>query len=165
MRDADATRRAILDAARGVFAAAGPGATHVRAIARVAGCNVERIYYYYGDKGALFVATVQDAVRQLATACADPDSATGWFQAAAEHPEAARLLLWSGLTGDSEAIRELAGAGGAGRAALIVHAIAWAAFLDLDLQGSQTYRQALEAIGRGGGGPPPDPPPPPGLGR
>jgi AcrR family transcriptional regulator len=66
-RDAAATRRALLDAARELFAAAGYDATTVRAIADRAGVNQALLFRYFGSKEGLFAdAVLGPAVRLLA---------------------------------------------------------------------------------------------------
>jgi AcrR family transcriptional regulator len=57
--DASDRRAAILDAARGQFAAQGFGGTSMRSIAREAGVDVSLISHYFGDKSGLLVATME----------------------------------------------------------------------------------------------------------
>jgi AcrR family transcriptional regulator len=63
--DAADRRTAILDAARGQFAAQGFGGTSMRSIAREAGVDVSLISHYFGDKSGLLVATMQLPVNPL----------------------------------------------------------------------------------------------------
>ncbi|WP_158228116.1 TetR/AcrR family transcriptional regulator [Pseudonocardia sp. MH-G8] len=66
-RDAAATRRALLDAGRALFATAGYDATTVRAIAQRAGVNQALLFRYFGSKEGLFgEAVLGDAVQLLA---------------------------------------------------------------------------------------------------
>ncbi|VXB51027.1 TetR/AcrR family transcriptional regulator [Aeromicrobium sp. 9AM] len=58
-------RTAILDAARGQFAAQGFGGTSMRSIAREAGVDVSLISHYFGDKSGLLVATMQLPVNPI----------------------------------------------------------------------------------------------------
>jgi AcrR family transcriptional regulator len=58
-RDAEQTRRAILDAAVLEFARLGMGGARVDEIGRRAGCNLRMIYYYFGSKEALYVAALE----------------------------------------------------------------------------------------------------------
>ena len=58
-------RTAILDAARGQFAAQGLGGTSMRSIAREAGVDVSLISHYFGDKSGLLVATMQLPVNPI----------------------------------------------------------------------------------------------------
>jgi AcrR family transcriptional regulator len=66
-RDAAATRQALLDAGRTLFAAAGYDATTVRGIAERAGVNQALLFRYFGSKEGLFdEAVLADAVQLLA---------------------------------------------------------------------------------------------------
>jgi AcrR family transcriptional regulator len=66
-RDAAATRQALLDAARQLFASAGYDATTVRAIADRAGVNQALLFRYFGSKEGLFdEAVLGDALQLLA---------------------------------------------------------------------------------------------------
>lgn len=58
-RDGQATRAAILDAARRLFVELGYEHTTVRAIAEQAGCNAALISRYFGGKAELFIAIVR----------------------------------------------------------------------------------------------------------
>lgn len=57
-RDAAATRQALLDAARDLFASAGYDATTVRAIADRAGVNQALLFRYFGNKEGIFAEAV-----------------------------------------------------------------------------------------------------------
>jgi AcrR family transcriptional regulator len=66
-RDAAATRQALLDAGRALFATAGYDATTVRGIAERAGVNQALLFRYFGSKEGLFgEAVLGDAVQLLA---------------------------------------------------------------------------------------------------
>jgi AcrR family transcriptional regulator len=67
-RDADATRRALLDAARALFAQDGYDATTVRAVADRAGVNQALLFRYFGNKEGLFVEAVRGRAMDLLTA-------------------------------------------------------------------------------------------------
>lgn len=67
-RDADATRRALLDAARVLFAKDGFDATTVRAVADRAGVNQALLFRYFGNKEGLFVEAVRGHALDLLTA-------------------------------------------------------------------------------------------------
>lgn len=56
---AEATRRAILDAAHGLFLADGYAATSIRAVARAAEVSEQTVYNAFGDKPSLLVAVGQ----------------------------------------------------------------------------------------------------------
>lgn len=62
-RDADATRAAIEEAARTVFAEQGYDAARTREIAALAGVNVALLARYFGGKEGLFVAAVLPTLR------------------------------------------------------------------------------------------------------
>jgi AcrR family transcriptional regulator len=62
-RDAQATRRAILDAAKGQFARSGYEAALLRDIASAAGADAALINRYFGGKEGLFAAVLDEAVR------------------------------------------------------------------------------------------------------
>lgn len=64
-RDADATRQALLDAARRRFARDGYAATTVRDIATDAGANVSLINRYFASKEGLFEACLESAGRSV----------------------------------------------------------------------------------------------------
>ncbi|HYH30352.1 MAG TPA: TetR family transcriptional regulator [Pseudonocardia sp.] len=64
-RDAAATRRALLDAGRHLFASAGYDATTVRGIAERAGVNQALLFRYFGSKEGLFGEAVLDEAMQL----------------------------------------------------------------------------------------------------
>ena len=52
------TKDAIIDAATDAFLEQGYTATTIRAVARRAGVDPALVYHYFGDKAALFVATM-----------------------------------------------------------------------------------------------------------
>ena len=59
VRDAEASRARILDAATAEFAAFGLAGARVDRIADVAGANKRMLYYYFGNKEALFLAVLE----------------------------------------------------------------------------------------------------------
>ena len=65
VRDADATRQRLIDAARAEFAQYGIAGARVDRIAANAASNKAQIYHYYGSKDALFDAVWEDLVTQL----------------------------------------------------------------------------------------------------
>lgn len=88
VRDSAATRRALLDAARELFAAAGYVDTTVRAVADRAGVNQALLFRYFGNKEGLFAEAVRgqamdllaggprtDLLDRTLTAILDPDAA------------------------------------------------------------------------------------------
>jgi AcrR family transcriptional regulator len=66
-RDAERTRRALLDAARAEFAAKGLAGARVSAIAERAGVNKQLISYYFGGKQGLYQALMDQWLAQEAT--------------------------------------------------------------------------------------------------
>src|SRR4051794_3354479 len=64
-RDAEATRRSILDAAGCEFADKGLSGARVDAIALRAGTTVRMIYYYFGSKDGLYRAALERAYRTM----------------------------------------------------------------------------------------------------
>ena len=59
MRNAEATRERILDAATAEFSAHGIAGARVDRIARTAGCNKNLIYIYFENKETLFTTVLQ----------------------------------------------------------------------------------------------------------
>lgn len=67
-RDPAGTRARILDAATREFARLGLGGARVDRIAARAGANKRMLYYYFGDKDALFLAVLEHAYEAIRTA-------------------------------------------------------------------------------------------------
>jgi TetR/AcrR family transcriptional regulator len=61
VRDAERTRRALLDAAEIEFAAKGLAGARVDVIAEEAAANKRMLYYYFGSKDELYVAVLERA--------------------------------------------------------------------------------------------------------
>jgi AcrR family transcriptional regulator len=59
VRDAEATRRRILQAARAEFARHGLGGARIDRIATAARSNKRMLYYYFGNKEGLFLAALE----------------------------------------------------------------------------------------------------------
>lgn len=102
MRDADATRRRILDAARAEFSEFGPAGARINRIAAASGANKERIYANFGSKEGLFEAVMSD------TLAAHADAMWEWGTSAEDlvdrlrrnhkrSPDLLRLMLWEAL--------------------------------------------------------------------
>ncbi len=103
-RDADATRRRILDAAEQAFAAHGLSGARVDAIAAATETNVRMIYYYFASKDGLYRAVLERAYgrmreheRALALDTLAPDEAIRrltehTFDYQQAHPEFVRLV-------------------------------------------------------------------------
>ncbi|RYH08286.1 TetR family transcriptional regulator [Tropicimonas sp. IMCC6043] len=110
-RDAEATRAAILDAARAEFAENGLGGGRIDAIADRAGINKAMIYHYFGSKDALFAEVLQQnyaliraAEAKLELARLEPAEAVGTFvefsfDYVAANPEFIKLLNEENLHG------------------------------------------------------------------
>src|SRR5262245_12922710 len=103
-RDAAATRRRLLQAAREEFAAHGIAGARVDRIAAAANANKAQIYHYYGDKDRLFDAAL-DVVTEEAVGAVpiDGDDLPGYaarlFDYHFDHPQLLRLVTWARLEG------------------------------------------------------------------
>ncbi|MGW1728629.1 TetR family transcriptional regulator [Streptomyces sp. NPDC002306] len=102
VRDAEATRRRILDAATAEFSAFGLAGARTARIAQTARSNQRMIYAYYGSKDGLFdavlehhVAAAQQAVTLDATDL--PGYAQQVFDFYRAHPHLVRLAMWQSL--------------------------------------------------------------------
>ena len=106
-RDAERTRRRILEAALQEFSAKGISGARVDAIAERATVNKRMLYYYFGSKDGLFRAVLRqrlsDSAAHQASARPSPGPAVGgeslvaldaWMAAS---PEYVRLLMWEAL--------------------------------------------------------------------
>ncbi len=67
-RDPDANRARILEAATAEFARCGFGGARVDRIAAAAGANKRMLYYYFGNKDALFGAVLEGAYERIRAA-------------------------------------------------------------------------------------------------
>ena len=99
MRDADATRAKLLEAAGAEFATRGIAGARVDRIAADAGCNKSLIYAYFGSKeglfDAVFDALVVDTVQDVPIDVDDlPGYAGRFFDWAVEHPRSVRLAIF-----------------------------------------------------------------------
>jgi AcrR family transcriptional regulator len=68
VRDAEATRRRILQAARAEFARHGLGGARIERIAQAARTNKRMLYYYFGNKEGLFLAALEAAYDDIRAA-------------------------------------------------------------------------------------------------
>ncbi len=122
-RDRQATRRAILFAAKEVLAESGFQEFGVNAVARRAGCDKQLIYRYYGGLDGLVDAIggelafwVRDGLRPIA-ALGPPVSygelierlALGFLEALREDPLVQRIVAWE-IAGPSPAVQRLTAA-------------------------------------------------------
>jgi len=102
MRNAEATKERILEAAMAEFSTYGIAGARVDRIAKAAGCNKNLIYIYFENKETLFTTVLG---RYLVPAYEDlafvPDDLEGYagrvFDFSMAHPELMRLLAWFSL--------------------------------------------------------------------
>ena len=94
-RDAEATRAAILDAARRQFAQLGYDRGALREIAREAGADVALIQRYFGGKEGLFTAALK--------ASFDPDRLRNWDRTA--FPREVATMMADNTFGDEESVQ------------------------------------------------------------
>jgi len=99
IRDAERTRKRLLEAATAEFAELGIAGARVNRIAEVAGCNKAMLYAYYGSKDqlfdAVFTAHVAEFLERVPFDAADLPGYAGrlhdYFE---ENPHAQRLAVW-----------------------------------------------------------------------
>ncbi|MEV0844351.1 TetR family transcriptional regulator [Streptomyces sp. NPDC049954] len=97
----NATRQAVLDAARARFAADGFKATTIRGIAADAGVDAALVMQFFRSKDELFAAVMAispDALAQLADAFGGPEHSLG------ERVVRAHLSVWEGGSKDAAAL-------------------------------------------------------------
>lgn len=99
IRDAQATQKRILEAARREFATYGIAGARVDKIAEIAQSNKSQIYYYFNSKEGLFDAVFNAiCVESLRATPIDatnlPDYAGRIFDSFEDYPEIARLTAW-----------------------------------------------------------------------
>ncbi|MGW2706218.1 TetR family transcriptional regulator [Streptomyces sp. NPDC001340] len=102
VRDPEATRARIFEAAVAEFARHGIAGARIDRIAAAAKANKQLIYAYFGNKAELFTQVLEKSMLDLAVAVpVDPDDIEGWVDRVidyhAAHPEVLRLLFWEGL--------------------------------------------------------------------
>ena len=102
VRDAEATRQRLIDAARAEFAEYGIAGARVDRIAAEAQANKAQIYHYFGSKDDLFDAVWEALVKQVTDeAPLDVEDLPGYAAALADgyakHPDLARLITWQRL--------------------------------------------------------------------
>ena len=101
-RDAEDTKRRLLEAAAQEFADRGIAGARIDRIAATAKANKALIYTYFGNKedlfDAVFNALVVDTVHDVPI---DPDDLAGYagrlFDRNLSHPQALRLAIWHAL--------------------------------------------------------------------
>ncbi|WP_020476015.1 TetR/AcrR family transcriptional regulator [Zavarzinella formosa] len=102
MRNAEATRERILEAATAEFSAYGIAGARVDRIAKNAGCNKNLIYIYFENKETLFTTVLQKhlarAFEEVQFTADDlPGYAGRLFDFAMANPDLFRLMTWFGL--------------------------------------------------------------------
>lgn len=102
VRDPEATRARIFEAAVAEFAQHGVAGARIDRIAAAAKANKQLIYAYFGNKAELFSQVVGRCMVDLAAAVpVDPDDIDGWVDRLLDyhtaHPELLRLLFWEGI--------------------------------------------------------------------
>ncbi|RTE11648.1 TetR family transcriptional regulator [Paenibacillus whitsoniae] len=111
MRNAEATRERILEAAMAEFSAFGIQGARVDRIAENAGINKNMIYIYFKNKQTLFNTILQ---KQLTRVYKEidftPEDLPGFavrvFDFAVNNPELMRLLAWSNIEQHAEGLSE-----------------------------------------------------------
>ncbi|WP_236565322.1 MULTISPECIES: TetR/AcrR family transcriptional regulator [Nocardia] len=103
MKRSDATRQALLRAARDEFAQYGLAGARVDRIAETAGVNKERIYGLFGSKDKLFDVILIETLREFIDvvkplADTEPGAYVGkLFDYHRDNPQLLRLMLWEAL--------------------------------------------------------------------
>ena len=102
MRNAEATRARILEAALAEFSAHGIAGARVDRIAQAAGCNKNLIYIYFTDKETLFTTVLSKHLLRVHQEYPfTPDDLPGYaakvFDFAMSNPDLMRLMAWSAL--------------------------------------------------------------------
>lgn len=102
VRDPEATKARIFEAAVAEFARHGIAGARIDRIATEAKANKQLIYAYFGNKAELFTRVLGKSMLDLAVALpVDPDDIEGWIDRLMDyheaHPELLRLLFWEGL--------------------------------------------------------------------
>lgn len=104
-RDGADTQTRILDAARTEFAAFGLAGARIDRIAKSASASKERMYAYYPDKKALFLAVLDLNLREFSSAVVLLDNdvpafAGALFDHTVSHPQHLRMIDWARLETD-----------------------------------------------------------------
>ncbi len=107
-RDADRTRRALLDAARREFADKGLAGARTSEIAERAGVNKQLISYYFGGKQGLYDAIVEQWLaqeREMADPSVSLDELIGRYLAVTRaQPDLQRLFIRQNLEADPDQV-------------------------------------------------------------
>lgn len=126
-RDAEATRRRLIEAAWAEFAEHGIAGARVDRIAASANANKAQIYHYFGSKDRLFDAVWDTLVDLIVTAAPLdardlPGFAAGLCEIYEQHPDLVRLITWQRLERGDDARHEAAVTASQTRADLIAQA-------------------------------------------
>lgn len=102
MRNAEATKERILDAAMKEFSSFGIAGARVDRIAKNAGCNKNLIYIYFENKETLFTTVLEKHLTRVYEEIPfTPEDLPGYaakvFDFAMAHPDLFRLMAWYGL--------------------------------------------------------------------
>jgi AcrR family transcriptional regulator len=102
VRDAEATKARIFEAATEEFAAYGIAGARVDRIAQHAHANKQLIYAYFGDKERLFYSVLNEQLLKVAESVSTEITDLGkWVDEHIDyhrdHPELLRLLMWEEL--------------------------------------------------------------------
>ncbi|MFD2615915.1 TetR family transcriptional regulator [Terrilactibacillus laevilacticus] len=102
MRNAEATRKRILEAAMKEFSSFGIAGARVDRIAKNAGCNKNLIYIYFENKETLFTTVLQKHLTRVYEEIDfTPEDLPGYaarvFDFAMTHPDLMRLMAWYSL--------------------------------------------------------------------
>lgn len=109
-RDAERTKRRLLEAAFDEFSAHGYAGARVGRIAEAAGVNKQLISYYFGGKEGLYRAMRQswlDAEKANAGPQVPAADTMMWYlHTSLKDPRGVRLLLWQSLNGDAPEVED-----------------------------------------------------------
>ncbi len=98
LRDAERTRKKIMEAARDEFAARGFAGARIESIAQRAGIAKQLLYHYFDSKAALFEETLRSKYEQHRAAMVQGDGAGALFvqrfRGAAKDPDWIRFITW-----------------------------------------------------------------------
>ncbi|MBT2383940.1 TetR family transcriptional regulator [Streptomyces sp. ISL-11] len=109
-RDAERSRKLLLDAALEEFAQHGLAGARVQDIAARAGVNKQLISYYFGGKDGLYRELQREWAEREALFVEEyaplEEVAVRYLERGLADPRPARLAIWRGLSGDSQEIPE-----------------------------------------------------------
>jgi AcrR family transcriptional regulator len=102
LKNAEATKERILEAAMEEFSSYGIAGARVDRIAKNAGCNKNMIYIYFENKETLFTTVLQNNLTRVYEEITfTPNDLPGYaarvFDFAMAHPDLFRLMAWYGL--------------------------------------------------------------------